>query len=222
MMFINKLKKLKILVFISTLMIFGASCSKEEIKDEVSSAVQAVENRVKANEVMDTWTSECRGSTLLPLSVKESYEYSGEDMVYLEEYFVSSDCLEKAVDIKYTGVFSIQSDVSEVPDAKQVEIQYNNVEVTPKSEAGVTALEVVHFCTQKVWSLNVAVDLTDQSDATLCPLANVPYTVFDILLVKEDVLYFGLNAGDRDKTTAELRPVEIDLSRPFSKIDKDL
>ncbi len=176
--------------------------------------VIAANNAAKSPETLKTWSSNCRGSDIFDISMREYYQLNGAVITLVREYHSDASCTSAQVIIKYRGEFEIRDDLSGqngLPaGTKQMDIRISTVSVTPLNEVGRRLLDRLNACGRDVWKVNEEVDMTTASTRVMCPLEDAPYVRFDIFLTQIGTLRFGLSEGDKDKKTPETRPIKLD------------
>ncbi len=185
-------------------LIFGASLGAMSCGNPVTAA----NNAVKGGELLHTWTSECKSSDILDVSMKESYAFNGALVTLTREYHSKEGCKEAAILVAYKGSFEIKGQAAGQPEGvKNVDMNFENVTVKPVHEEGRKLLDKLNACGQKEWVLYAEVDMTAKSRAALCPIQDTPFAIYDIFLVANDQLQLGKGG---DKNDAARRPSELD------------
>lgn len=204
------MSKTKSMALVSGVMLVAASAIG------CGNSVDDAKEAAKAPELQKSWQAERCDSIgslrLIGASTRQGYEFSGETLKKVDQIYSEADCVEPAVSVTYTGVFTTHDEIA--PDVSPFEVTFQSVQVVPMNEKGKDLLNTVNFCGKKDWAIHVPADLTAAARGNLCPLDALPKSRFDIYSVQDGVLYFG-KGDDDDLTAAESRPVELDTEDPF-------
>ena len=186
--------------------------------DRAKDRVEDLKTKVNNPEIQGTWVREkCLDTDYLgsPIkSVQTKYKFSGAAVTREEDFFSSSTCTDPAGVITYTGTFKVEKKLAE--KSYQINMNFNKVMVNPKNETGRGVLNTLALCGEKNWAIEQSRNLTEASSKPLCPLIDLPVTLFDMYLVEGNTLYLG--AGDnRQKVDEKDRPQQVDKQTRFLK-----
>jgi hypothetical protein len=205
-------KSLVLVVFIS---LFGCSHKK------TNSNYEAIKNTGREFGLMDTWESKCEASKLLGLSMKNYYNFSGNDFIKVTEFSNNSNCSDPSLSVQYKGSFKLADKSERLVDARNIDFDYQMANLKAQTKESVKLLNSIHFCGKDNYVVDEKHNLTNESDDNICPLANIPFKRYDLMMVKDKKLFFGV--GDEVKmVNVKDRPYDLDLENPLVISSKKL
>lgn len=155
-----------------------------------------------------TWTSSCSDSDRFGLTMDSEFSLSSGSFIKVNRYYSDGTCNDLAVQTSETGDVTYSAADS---STGSIDFSYDNIQVTPKNDAGILALNAVTFCGSNTWSLNDNRDVTQLSGGEAC-WERTPRTVHDIYRIDGDNLYFGAGS-EREKGGSATRPTALDETR---------
>ena len=179
---------------------------------------KGVEQRVQHSEVMNTWESECKGSTILDLSGRTYVRFAGAKLLQVHELYKNSDCTEPVARIKYHGEFEVKEEQGD--GVRQINLNYKEAKAIASHEDGRKAMNLVGFCGSRNWELNQERDVSGESRDLNCNLKKIPVVEQNLFKVDDKVIYFGATPAIGNGT--EQRPSGVDRNAPFRVTDKKL
>jgi len=185
--------------------------------DSQGNPIASTAANISNPDMMHLWQEgNCREPLALKLiggSTRTTYEFSGIEVKKTEQYFATSDCTDLASTVVYIGSFDRKDELQK--NVFQVNMLFNQVLVEAKNAGGQKVLNTAAFCGTSNWSINVPIDLTTHTRDSLCPLATLPQSIFDIYTIEDASLFFG--KGD-DKASADKRPTELNRDIIFHRL----
>lgn len=164
------------------------------------------------------WTA-CQDSSVISHSyglpkVRSEVDY-GASMQRTTTLFGAGNCESSpAITIVENGTYEIGSRV--IGDAYELNENYESIAITPRSDEGKQALIAANACGTTDWVVGVPRVVTGDTAQAGCWL-QTPRLVYDIALRYNSGVQYGRVDGDRDKTAAARRPIELDPARRFDK-----
>ncbi|MBI2601716.1 MAG: hypothetical protein HYW48_01555 [Deltaproteobacteria bacterium] len=169
---------------------YQAACISVEVteKKDVTTAVPIVK-KGKTTELTGTWEGSCRGHATTgedeTLSEKARLVASEKDFSYRIVHYLGADCLSPDVTAVVLGTYTIGSDSSVVPGAKDLDVVFDKTVLTFHS------FVPPNYCGLTNWELNVPQQIPDEG----CDVDDGPpikgekdYTIFKVDGTK---LYLG-------------------------------
>lgn len=143
---------------------------------------------------------------------RDSLEFAGNDVIKsVDVYPTEAVGSTPALTIFYRGTYKRGSDIGD--KTFEIDMTYNTVEVVARTEDALKLLNSLTFCGKNDFVLGQAANLTNNANDQLCPLDDLPKTVYDIYKVEGERVFFGKG----DKTRADARPRELDRESPYIK-----
>lgn len=181
----------------ATLVAFG--CSKKD-KEQVGFTSAFV--------TQSTWELECSDSDRFGLTMQSRFDIASGNFTKTNRYFSDGSCQDLSIEsVEEGSVTYTSSDDSN----GAIDFAYDTVQVTPKSDAGILALNAVTFCGSNTWTINETRDLTAFTGGESC-WEKTPRTVHDIYQTSGQTIYFGAGS-EREKGGSDTRPTALDQSR---------
>lgn len=197
-----------LLVVISVILIGG--CTEEE---------KEVRQHFEFPELMATWAGPCSDEPVFDaVSARKFYEFGGNDVSQVREFYADGDCKTPAIRLSYEGELTLKGDSNTVEDSQRIRIQWRRAFLESVSAKGTKLLEAVDACGQENWKIKERHDVTAQAGDINCPIGGLPEASENIVKVDGNFLYFGkewLKGKNINRTVDSL-----DESTGFEKIER--
>ncbi|HEX4925330.1 MAG TPA: hypothetical protein VFV50_14645 [Bdellovibrionales bacterium] len=142
---------------------------------------------------------------------RDSFAFSGNDVIKTVDVYPTETATSAALTIFYRGTYKRGNDIG--GETFEIDLSYGSVEVVARTEDALKLLNSLTFCGKNDFVLGQAANLTNNANDPLCPLDDLPMTVYDIYKIEGERVFFGKG----DKTRADARPRELDRDNPFIK-----
>lgn len=162
-----------------------AACGSETVDNAKKGAL----NLRQESEIVGSWEAACRGLSLLDLSGKARLAFTPAGFTRTLTGSSNNQCSDRTVEVAYAGTYKLGEATAN--NVHPIDFKVDSVKVTAFTPGAASALSKIKFCGKEVWNVGEAVDLTQASTSTLCPLDDVPADAFDIIKVEDNRLYTG-------------------------------
>lgn len=197
---------------------FIAGCGSNEPGGRI---VDGVAKEAVKVEMRAIWTAGCQDAgTLADLfdfkKMREEIDY-GDSFKKTTTFFTDEACNTPAVVVTENGDFAVENQVQ--GKVYQLNQRFNSVSINPVSEDGKTKLNTVLACNKSDWTVNQAVDVTNDTSAINRCWTKTPREIFDIVEIRDSKLRYGLVEGTKDKSAADKRPEKLneDATATYSR-----
>lgn len=135
---------------------------------------------------------------------------------FVETNFLDTKCLQPGLEIKSEGAIAWGAPVSSPADAFEADYEFEKIFVTVKSDTYKNYFNAKKVCGLEEWEIGQSVEVTGKH----CGLFRAPDAGdkrYGIYKVEAGLLYFGKLTRERNASTPELRPRELDPS-PYRRL----
>lgn len=157
------------------------------------------------------WESSCLDSDRFGLTMVSRFVIEGEAFTRTNRYHSDGSCSDLAVESVEEGTLARKASAEGSPSG-EIDLNYQRVDVTPMSAAGILSLNTVSYCGMNTWQVSQQKNITGRSGANCWD--QTPRTIRDIYYVRGNDLYFGVGS-EKQKSGSASRPTAPDESRPW-------
>lgn len=202
-----------------TVLIAGLMLTACANKNDETEVINSVDADVQAAGLMNTWVSGCHNVALDIVGLdSQTVEYIfGTDLRRVTTYYDADTCATPVLKIVEWGTYE---NFDPVDGHYKIDINWQQVALTPMSDGVRDVLNTVSFCGASDWATNTEREVTAQTSVD--PVLDrcwvkTPRGQFDLISISGSNLQLGEATADLDKTSAEKRPVTIDTQVTYSK-----
>jgi hypothetical protein len=212
-------------IFVLALTTLSIAACANDNNDPVSKAANHIAEETGKQEanlqLRGQWQSACDSKGLLwaaagiksEMVVYDFYSNSGKT----SQLFSDDNCQAQVGEAKYSGTATVGVPAS-VEGSYILDLNYTNVSIKISQQGVADALNapLTPGCGVNDWVVNVGRDVTSAAGQANCPIAK-PAQSFEIVKTDGRTMHLGLEDIVHDKSTAEKRPVALDMENGFSK-----
>ena len=198
-------------VVIAACGLMAVSCNKSDGSNPIPGITQAL----KATDLQATWHSNCsKIEGALFSHEKKQIDLHNDSAVMNTQLYAPTDsnCSTPFVQLDEEGTFQTGGGS---PGGNNLQIDVKTVAYKPLTALGAAALNAVSLCGISNWEANKGQEVTAATGNGQCWVKS-PRTIYDIYTIEGTTLFIG-KGTEREKTSAEKRPTELDRNMPFTK-----
>lgn len=155
------------------------------------------------------WESGCLDSDRFGLTMFSRFEIEGEAFRRVTQYHSDGTCSELSIESVEEGTL-VRTPATDGSPSGSIDFNYQRVDVSPRSQPGINALNAVVFCGSNTWVIGQNRNVTNSSGSNCWD--QTPRTVRDIYSVSGSDITFGVGT-EKQKSGSASRPTALDPNR---------
>lgn len=191
--------------------LLAVGCSEEQAKD----AGQGIENIAQDPALQGEYADDCSSSKWLDASEKKELHFNGNQVEAHTVFYLDENCQDEGARLVYLGEFEVNSDGLPNSEGGSMKVDLQEAEVRVSSQSLADLLNAANFCGIENYKAGATVSLKGNTNDTLCPLKDIPTTLYGAYRVEQDKLFLSSgNLADMASTKDE-REKELNREHPY-------
>lgn len=176
-----------------------------------------VHNLRAAPDLQGTFADTCSSSKILGVSEQIQLNFEGNNYTRSQIFYDESGCKNEIGRIQYVGEFKAGEQNPDNNNGGTLDLEVSKATIKVSSDTLATALNAINYCGHTDYASGKEVTLSGKQTEGLCPLENVPSTLYTAYKVESDNLFMTDSDISTMAKTSKDRSSTLDFNKAYLK-----